>query len=68
MAKIFMGLLVIGLALLAAIVSKKYQDLQAPGERPELDITAYWGPKLKEPYRENQAILPFDISVKPEVR
>lgn len=68
MTKIFIGLLAISLALLAAIGSKKYRDLQAPGERPQLDIEAYWGPKIKEPYRENPEIVSFDISVKPEVR
>ncbi|XP_017106981.2 juvenile hormone epoxide hydrolase 1-like [Drosophila bipectinata] len=67
MGKIVIGFMVGGPALLAAIGSKKFSDLQAPGERPLLDIKAYWGPKLKEPYRENQSILPFDISVKPEI-
>ncbi|KAH8402034.1 hypothetical protein KR009_009316 [Drosophila setifemur] len=56
-----------GLAMLAAIGYKNYRDLAAPGTRPDLDNNAYWGPKLKEPYQENKAILPYDISVNPEV-
>ncbi|XP_017051728.1 juvenile hormone epoxide hydrolase 1 [Drosophila ficusphila] len=67
MANIWVRFLVGGLAILVAVGYKNYRDLSAPGKRPDLDNSAYWGPKLKEPYRENKAILPFDISVKPEV-
>ncbi|XP_017051762.1 juvenile hormone epoxide hydrolase 2-like [Drosophila ficusphila] len=67
MAKLWVRFLLGGLALLVAIGYKKYGELAAPGKRPDLDNNAYWGPKLKGPYRENKAILPLDISVKPEV-
>jgi len=67
MANLFVRFLVGGLAILVAVGYKNYRDLSAPGKRPDLDNNAYWGPALKGPYRENKAILPFDISVKPEV-
>ncbi|KAH8348258.1 hypothetical protein KR084_005857 [Drosophila pseudotakahashii] len=67
MANIWVRFLVGGLAILLAVGYKNYRDLSAPGKRPDLDNNAYWGPALKEPYRENKAILPFDIGVKPEV-
>ncbi|KAH8254317.1 hypothetical protein KR032_009456 [Drosophila birchii] len=67
MANVWVRILIGGLAMLAAIGYKNYKDLGAPGKRPDLDNNAYWGPKTKEPYKENKAILPYDISVKPEV-
>lgn len=67
MASVWVRILIGGLTMLAAIGYKNYRDLSAPGKRPDLDNNAYWGPKSKEPYRENKAILPYDISVKPEV-
>ncbi|KAH8270882.1 hypothetical protein KR018_011312 [Drosophila ironensis] len=67
MANTFARIFVAALILLVAFGYKNYKDLQAPGKRPDLDNNAYWGPKLKDVYRENKAILPFDISVKPEI-
>lgn len=67
MANIWPRILLGALTILVAVGYKNYRDLSAPGKRPDLDNNAYWGPTLKEPYRENKAILPFDISVKPEV-
>lgn len=46
---------------------KNYRDLGAPGKRPDLDNNEYWGPALKEPYKENKAVLPYDIGVSAEV-
>lgn len=47
---------------------KNYRDLGAPGKRPDLNNNAYWGPDLgKEPYKENKAVLPYDIGVAAEV-
>lgn len=67
MANIWVRFLVGGLALLAAIGYKNYLDLHAPGKRPDLDNKAFWGPKSRESVKEATVILPFDISVKPEV-
>nr|ACV04749.1 JHEH2 [Drosophila yakuba] len=67
MANIWARILVGAVTILVAVGYKNYRDLSAPGKRPDLDNQEYWGPTLKEPYRENKAILPFDISVKPEV-
>lgn len=46
---------------------KNYRDLGAPGKRPDLDNNEYWGPALKEAYKENKAVLPYDIGVSAEV-
>ncbi|KAH8270818.1 hypothetical protein KR018_005641 [Drosophila ironensis] len=67
MANRWVFVLVGGLAVLGAIGFKSYRDLHAPGKRPDLDNNAYWGPNSRESYRENKAVLPFDISVKAEV-
>ncbi|KAH8339913.1 hypothetical protein KR067_002019 [Drosophila pandora] len=67
MANIWVRFLVGGLALLAGIGYKNYLDLHAPGKRPNLDNKAYWGPKSRESVKEATVILPFDISVKPEI-
>ncbi|EDW32162.1 GL10580 [Drosophila persimilis] len=68
MSNVFVRFLIGGLALLAAVGYKNYRDLAAPGKRPDLDNNAYWGPKLgKQIYKENKAILPYDITVNPEV-
>ncbi|XP_060654452.1 juvenile hormone epoxide hydrolase 1 [Drosophila nasuta] len=53
------------LTAVVAVSIKNYRDLSAPGKRPDLDNNEYWGPKLKEPYKENKAVLPYDISVAP---
>ncbi|XP_001360679.3 juvenile hormone epoxide hydrolase 2 [Drosophila pseudoobscura] len=68
MSNVFVRFLIGGLALLVAVGYKNYRDLAAPGKRPDLDNNAYWGPKLgKQIYKENKAILPYDITVNPEV-
>lgn len=46
---------------------KNYRDLGAPGKRPDLDSNEYWGPALKEPYKENKAVRPYDIGASAEV-
>ncbi|KAH8407406.1 hypothetical protein KR222_003361 [Zaprionus bogoriensis] len=60
-------ILIGGLAVLLAVGIKNYRDLGAPGKRPDLDTNEYWGPQLAEPYKENKAVLPYDISVAPEL-
>ncbi|KAH8261110.1 hypothetical protein KR044_003598 [Drosophila immigrans] len=55
------------LTAIVAVSIKNYRDLSAPGKRPDLDSNEYWGPKLKEPYKENKAVLPYDISVAPAI-
>lgn len=60
--------ILIGAAVAILFVGiKNYRDLGAPGKRPDLDNNAYWGPALKEPYKENTAVLPYDIGVAAEV-
>lgn len=46
---------------------KNYRDLGAPGKRPDLNNNEYWGPALKEPYKENKAVRPYDIGASAEV-
>ncbi|XP_068144789.1 juvenile hormone epoxide hydrolase 1 [Drosophila tropicalis] len=58
---------VAGIAILFFVGYKNYRDLSAPGKRPDLDTEAYWGPGDKALYKENKAILPFDISVDPAI-
>ncbi|XP_022226074.2 juvenile hormone epoxide hydrolase 1 [Drosophila obscura] len=68
MSNVFVRFLIGGLAMLAAVGYKNYRDLSAPGKRPDLDNNAYWGPQLsKQSNKENKAILPYDITVNPEV-
>lgn len=59
-------ILVAGLAIAIAVGFKNYREMTAPGRRPDLDHNAYWGPG-KPGSQENKAVLPFDISVAPEL-
>jgi len=60
-------ILIGALTVIIGVTYKNYRDLSAPGKRPDLDSNEYWGPKLQGAYKENKAVLPYDISVAPEV-
>jgi len=60
-------ILIGALTIILGVGIKNYRELLAPGKRPDLDNNEYWGPKLKDAYKENKAVLPYDISVAPEV-
>ncbi|XP_034479485.1 juvenile hormone epoxide hydrolase 1 [Drosophila innubila] len=60
-------ILIGALTVIIGVTYKNYRDLSAPGKRPDLDSNEYWGPKLQGSYKENKAVLPYDISVAPEL-
>ncbi|KAL7736855.1 hypothetical protein ACLKA6_015689 [Drosophila palustris] len=60
-------ILIGALTVIVGVTYKNYRDLSLPGKRPDLDSNEYWGPKLEKAYKENIAVLPYDISVAPEL-
>lgn len=51
---------------LAALI-QNYRLLSQPLSAPEIDTNEYWGPGRAADYKENTAVIPFDIATKPEV-
>ncbi|XP_030388438.1 juvenile hormone epoxide hydrolase 1 [Scaptodrosophila lebanonensis] len=63
----FVRILVAGLAIALAVAFKNYRDLSAPAPLPNLDNNAYWGPGEPKDYKANDAVVPYDIGVAPEL-
>lgn len=59
--------LVVALSLGVAVVIQNYRLISKPIEPPNLDIKEYWGPGNSADYKENTAVLPFDIKTSPEL-
>lgn len=52
----------------AAALFQNYRLMKQPVPAPKFDLNEYWGPGSRADYKENIAVKPFDIAVKPEVR
>uniref|UniRef100_A0A1I8P5N7 Epoxide hydrolase n=1 Tax=Stomoxys calcitrans TaxID=35570 RepID=A0A1I8P5N7_STOCA len=64
---VMVRILIVAASLGVAALVQNYRLMKQHIPPPKLDTKEYWGPGNGADYKENVAVKPFDISVKPEI-
>jgi len=64
---VLVRILVAASTLAIAVLIQNYRHLARDSSLPQVQLNEYWGPGNGAEYKENPAIVPFDISVPPEL-
>ncbi|XP_013104822.2 juvenile hormone epoxide hydrolase 1 isoform X1 [Stomoxys calcitrans] len=64
---VMVRILIVAASLGVAALVQNYRLMKQHIPPPKLDTKEYWGPGNGANYKENVAVKPFDISVKPEI-